>query len=167
MESYSLWPFQIVFSLSKVPLRSIQLIACLNNLFLCWVELRFLSMYGVFTYLSVLNQGVGRATPPPNTLRDSLLTSSSSWRLLALPGCDHTNPACASVLTRPFSLCVSPLCFMRTPVIGFRVHQGNPGWSHLKISSVIHLQRSFFHRSLHWPDLRNVFLWGPSFNIQK
>lgn len=34
-----MWPFEISFLLQTTPLRSILLIACLNNLFLCWVDI--------------------------------------------------------------------------------------------------------------------------------
>lgn len=125
-----MWPFEISFLLQKMPMGSIRLIACLNNLFLCWAE--FLSdRCMVFLHVShcksrcwrghaafVVSEGIVPC------FFQLLVFSGIPW-LQSLPPCSHG-----------LLLCVS-LCLMRTLVFGFRVRQGNPGWSDFKTINYI------------------------------
>lgn len=76
-------------------------------------------------------------------------------QLPVAPGCPGPGASSLFILTLP----PPPLSLTKTFVVGFRVHSGDQGWSHLKSLNFIVSQRAFFQIIQRFPEFGCGYIW--------
>lgn len=115
----------------------------------------------VYSLTEVRGRGVGEPRSLERPWWRGRGAGRSFFATSASGGCGCITAVSASVFLPPSSLCNKDTFSIRTPVLGFRAHLDNPGWSHLGILNLITPAKTLFPNETGFPHLRGAWTcWG-------